>query len=121
MNMLSIPTLVFALAILMIALGLIVAPLVRARSAAVQPPTRGQQLRSDHAHVIRAIRELDDDHRTGKINAADYKALRGAQLAQGAGLLQQLDSLEADPKSGTVEPDFDAQLENRILRARNRP
>ena len=119
-NMPSLPALVFAFAILLIAVALIASPLLGRRKTAVEPPTPGQQLNIEHERVVRAIRELDDDHRTGKLNGDDYKTLRATQVMEGAQLLQKLDELNDDqpPAEPGAADELDVEIEQRILLAR---
>ncbi len=44
------------------------------------PPSPRQALEEERRVIVRAIRDLDFDYRTGKLNEADYRALRAAQV-----------------------------------------
>ena len=54
---------------------------------------RRQRHIQERAAVVRTIRELDLDYRTGKLNEADYKGLREAQVQRGADTLRELDEM----------------------------
>ena len=110
-------TLLLALALLILVGLLIALPLTDKKVPAVLPPTRRQQLEEARVEIIRGIRELDFDYKTGKLNNDDYKTLREAQVAQGAAILQQIDVLK--PQSVAKQPNMntvgaDAQIEDEI-------
>ena len=49
-----------------------------------------------HAQTLTALRDLDFDHRTGKITDEDYAGLRAALLAQAAEAIEQEDRQSAE-------------------------
>ncbi len=107
-------TLLLALALLIVAGLLIAIPLMDKKSPAVLPPSPRQELEAQRVAVIRAIRELDFDFKTGKLNNDDYKMLREELVAQGAAVLQQIDMLKQQQVAQPVNPDADAQIEAEI-------
>ena len=107
-------TLLLAFALLILAGLLIAIPLMDKKAPAVVPPTRRQQLEEARVEVIRSIRELDFDYKTGKLSNDDYKMLREAQVAEGASVLQQLDALKQQHVSRNANADADAQIEAEI-------
>jgi hypothetical protein len=46
-------------------------------------------------HALAALKELEFDHRTGKVNDADYRALVGPLRRAAANALQALDALSS--------------------------
>jgi hypothetical protein len=103
-------TLLLGLALLCV-IGLIIAlPLFERRRPAIKPPTRYEALQQERRDIVRAIRELDFDHRTGKINDADYQRVRGGYVQRGAQALRELDALD--------EPSVDAAIEMRVAALR---
>ena len=78
--------------------------------------TRGEETLADGAEIERlrllderdralaALKELEFDHRTGKISEADYAALVGALRAEAAAALAALDAVRADGLPQTPAP-----------------
>jgi len=87
-------TYLLALALFLV-LGLVIAlPLFDRRRPAIKPMSRRESLQHERQDIIRAIREIDFDHRTGKINDDDYKRVREEYVQRGAAVLRELNSLE---------------------------
>jgi len=107
----GIGTILIGLALLTVIIALVISPLLEPRRPAVEPPNLRESLQAEREGVIRAIRELDLDFRTRKLNDDDYKTLREAQVQRGAAVLRELDQLEASD-------DIDAQIEDRIAHIR---
>jgi hypothetical protein len=104
-------TLLLGLALFAI-VGLIIAlPLMDRRRPAVRAPARRDALEAERQDIVRAIRELDFDHRTRKINDEDYKQLREGYIQRGAAVLREL--------SMTNERDMDAEIEQRVAALRS--
>lgn len=99
-------TLLLGLALLIIIGFVIALPLFDRRRAALQPPTKRQSLEGERRDIVRAIRELDFDHRTHKINDDDYKQLREQHVQRGAQVLRELSALDAaaDALDVTIAP-----------------
>ena len=114
----SIATVILAIAVFLLPLALIVRPLVGRPELAVRPPGPDELLDQERGATVRAIRELDDDYRTGKLNAEDYATLRSGLVTRGAELLQRM---EASVDLAAPEQDArDAAIEEQIRRARGR-
>jgi len=54
-----------------------------------------QDLSARHAMALAGLRDLEDDHQTGKIGEADYAALRAKLEARAVELMKSLDGLAA--------------------------
>jgi hypothetical protein len=99
-------TLLLGLALLVV-VGLIIAlPLFDRRRPAVQAPSRRVALETERGEIVRAIRELDFDHHTRKIDDADYTRLREDYVQRGAHVLRELSALN--------ERDADEEIEQRV-------
>lgn len=109
-------TLILGLALALLFGAVIAIPLLDRRRPAVEPPTRLDMLEAERAVVVRNIRELDFDHRTGKIDDADYASLRAELLERGAQLLRDIESARAAEHSR----DFDREIEDQVARLRAR-
>ena len=111
--MLPIGTYLFALALLLV-FGLVIAlPLFDRKRPAVQPMSRRDALQQERQDIVRAIRELDFDHRTGKINDDDYKRVREEHVQRGAAVLRELSALS--------HADIDAEIEAKVAVLRGSP
>ena len=77
------------LAILMLAalVGFVIAPLLRPPAPAL-PDDEQLEARERRDRALAALRELEFDHRTGKIGDEDYATLRGPLRADAAEALQ---------------------------------
>lgn len=96
---------------LMLVLGLVIAlPLFDRKRPAIKPLSRRESLERERQDIIRAIRELDFDHRTGKINDEDYKHVREDFVQRGAAVLRELNTLE--------EVDVDEVIETKVAALR---
>lgn len=103
-------TYLLALAVFLV-LGLVIAlPLFDRKRPAVKPMSRREALQQERQDIIRAIRELDFDHRTGKINDDDYKRVREEYVQRGAAVLRELNTLE--------EVDVDEVIETKVAALR---
>ncbi len=107
----GIGTILIGLALLTVIIVLVISPLLEPYRQAVEPPSHRQSLEAEREAMVRAIRELDLDYRTGKLNGDDYKTLREAQVQRGATVLRELDQLKS-------QDDLDAQIEERIASVR---
>ena len=54
-----------------------------------------QDLSTRHAMALAGLRDLEDDHQTGKIGEADYAQLRAKLEARAVDLMKSLDGLAA--------------------------
>jgi hypothetical protein len=113
----SIEGLVVALALLIGAALWIGAPLLRR-----QPPKRSdsrqhERLLMYYERVLTNIRDLDEDHATGKLNTADYEVEREQWVRRGVELLKALDNLHDVPLAASeaaVEETIDDEIEAAI-------
>ncbi len=96
-------TLLFGLALFILVALVVGWPLLGRKRPAVRPISRRDALERERESIVREIRELDFDYRTGKISAEDYKQLREARLARGALILRELAALEQDPLSDLAQ------------------
>jgi len=70
-------------------------PLRAGRTAALEDRLRGEieELEAAKAAKYREIRELELDHRTGKLSDADFRALDRQLRAEAVAILRELDAL----------------------------
>ena len=105
----GIGTILVGLALVVIVAILIAMPLLEPGGQSVEHSANSRErdsLELERATIVRTIRELDFDFRTGKMDESDYKVLREAQVRRGADVLQTLDALPLDAPS---EPEDEAQ------------
>lgn len=60
---------------------------------------RRETLAGDKNRILHTIKELEFDHRMGKINAKDYESLSAPLRRKAAMLIEELDRLDAAPPS----------------------
>jgi hypothetical protein len=108
-------TLIIGSALLLLFGALIVIPLLDRKQPYVEAPSPVDALEHERIDTVRAIRELDFDHRTGKIEDSDYFRLRGEYVQRGAQLLKQIETLQSSASA------TDAAIERAIkpLRAKS--
>jgi len=107
----GIGTILIGLALLIIVVVVIISPLFDQRRPAITPPSPREALEVEHEATLRAIREIDLDYRTHKLNEDDYKTLRAKQVAHGAHILREIDALKS-------EQDIDAEIESQVATLR---
>ena len=86
-----------------------------------QRETRRRQMREESERVYEAIRELDFDHRMGKIEEEDYKEMRTRYQAQAVELMKALDKTNgrADrPHDVPIAKEVDKTIEDEIAAIR---
>lgn len=105
----SIPGLLIALLLSLIALAIVARPLL---GAARQRHSAGSSLRLESEHVqtyyervLTNIRDLDEDFATGKINGGDYRTEREIWAQRGIRLLRVQDQLEREGSSAAAGED----------------
>lgn len=108
----SFGTLFLGLALLIVVVVVVALPLLDRKTPAIQPLSPREALEQARRAVVGAIRELDFDHRTGKIGDEDYKRMREAYVARGAQILRELAELDDE------ERDVDAEIEAQVARFR---
>ncbi len=122
-------------AVVMVIIGLVwlAFPLLRRKSSLnVQEVARQKEraaLLTTYERTLASIRDLDDDHLTGKLSEADYETERGHFAEQGVAVLQELEKhgVKKPAKSfkmgsgkqavPTNQVDPDAQLDDAIEQA----
>jgi uncharacterized OB-fold protein len=114
---LPIGTLLAALALLLVVAALIAQPLLGPRRPAVLPESERDRLERERKRIVRAIREVDFDRRTGKLDPEDYNRMRVALETEGASVLRALGPLQTAP--GTR--DIDAEIEAAVAALRETP
>jgi ABC-type transporter lipoprotein component MlaA len=107
-------TLLITLALLLLVALLIGIPLLDKKAPAIQPPSLREKLEAERVNVIRTIRELDFDHKTGKMNDDDYKALRESWVKRGAEILRELD--QQKQSLANVDDEIEAEIQKRAGR-----
>jgi DNA repair exonuclease SbcCD ATPase subunit len=107
----GIGTILTGLALLIIVVVVVISPLLEQRRPAVTPASPREALEEEHETTLRAIREIDLDYRTHKLNEEDYKTLRVKQVARGAQILREMDALKG-------ELEIDAEIEAQVAAIR---
>ncbi|HLF25623.1 MAG TPA: zinc ribbon domain-containing protein [Anaerolineae bacterium] len=90
-------------------------PLRQARRATPAAESQLDTLFAQREALYTQIRELDFDHATGKIIAADHDSLRARLVAQAADVLRQIDAL-AGPAPAAAEDALEAAIAARRKR-----
>jgi NADH pyrophosphatase NudC (nudix superfamily) len=107
---LPIGTLLAALALLLVVAALIVQPLLGPRRPAVLPESERDRLERERKRIVRAIREVDFDRGTGKLNDEDYARMRTDLQTQGAETLRALGALRPAPGIRDIEAEIEAAV-----------
>jgi hypothetical protein len=69
--------------------------------------SKRQQLMAQKAAIYAAIREIDNDVQVGKLEPADYRALRKRYVSEAVGVLKALGQESADdPIAAAIEADI---------------
>lgn len=88
------------------ALGWVVTPLFRRDAVEVERSARvlseRAELLSRKEQLLAALRDLEDDRDTGKMNATDYRELEARLTAQAAEVLERLDRIDEADRARTV-------------------
>jgi zinc-ribbon domain len=108
----GIGTILIGIALFVVVVVLIGLPLLERKRDAVEPPSPREVLELEHQGTVRAIRELDLDFRTSKLDEQDYKTMRAAQVQRGAQILRELDAQ-------ATSDDIDADIEKQVAALRN--
>ena len=81
------------------ATGFVLAPLFRPDAAEAERVARRlsaeEDLHSQHAMAVASLRDLEDDRATGKLDDADYAAMKGALEAKAIDLMKRIDASAA--------------------------
>jgi hypothetical protein len=118
----SLPGIVVGAALVLLVLLVLGLPYLR-RSAQAPQADAGAQKQRDRVlayydRVLQNLRDLDEDHALGKLNAEDYARDRERWVQRGAQALQVLDNLESAPLHSTASGELDEEIESMIARAR---
>ena len=113
----SISTLLLALALFLIAAAAVALPLFDRKKPVLRPATALEALEAERTTIVRAIRELDFDHRTQKIADADYASLRASLSQRGAAVLRDMEAV----RPGMPDNAMDAEIELAIAAKRAMP
>ena len=122
----SIPGLLIALLLSLIALAILARPLLgparQRRSARNSLRLESDRVKSYYERVLTNIRDLDEDFATGKINEADYQAEREVWAQRGIRLLRVQDRLEREgnpPADGDDGERIDQAIEEAVAAYRD--
>ncbi|HKQ60555.1 MAG TPA: c-type cytochrome biogenesis protein CcmI [Candidatus Polarisedimenticolaceae bacterium] len=77
------------------------------RGGAVVPPDgldEARDLQSQRDMALAALRDLEDDHETGKLDEADYTELKARLQAQGVEAMQRIDALIEARRREAAQP-----------------
>jgi len=120
----SIGGLIFAVVLFAIVLALVMIPLMRSSQLSVGAFERRQrqQALAYYERVLRNLRDLDDDHSTGKISTEEYESERELWMGRGVQVLQALNDGEVvvdhtEPANRRNAAELDAAVEEAIARA----
>jgi hypothetical protein len=113
----SIMGLVIGLVLLTVVVLFVAAPVLRASRLSQVSPSNPQRERvlAYYERVVGAIRDLDEDHALGKIDASAYQRERALWAERGVQALSLLDGMGEDAAPAS---DLDAQIEDMVAHAR---
>ncbi len=112
-------TLILALALVILFGAIVAIPLLDRKRPAVDRPSPLDVLELERATIVRNVRELDFDQRTGKIYDADYLALRTHQVERGAHILREIAALRS-AETGHDHVFAEHEIEEQVARLRAR-
>jgi cytochrome c-type biogenesis protein CcmI len=123
----SIGGLIFAVVLFAVVLALVMIPLLRSSQLSVGAFERRQRQQALHYYerVLRNLRDLEEDHSTGKISTEEYESEREIWMERGVQVLQALNEgegvpREAEPSMRRSAAELDAAVEEAIARASKR-
>ncbi len=105
-----ISTLLLALALFLIAAAAVALPLFDRKQPVLRPSKLWETLEAERAAIVRAIRELDFDHRTHKIADADYASLRASLSQRGAAVLRDIEAARISSPSDAMDADMERAI-----------
>jgi hypothetical protein len=118
---------VIALALFILVALWLGAPLLRRESPHLSDDEllekKSARLLAYYERVLTNIRDLDEDHSTGKIRTADYEVEREQWVVRGIEILKALDSLHGVPTAANeaaVEETIDDEIEAAIRAYRSK-
>jgi hypothetical protein len=115
----DIGSLLLGLALLVIVAAYVARPLFERAPAQPAEAAPHAELLAERENVLAALRELDFDYATGKLDEADYQGQRARLVSQGAEVLRQLDA--AGAADSQPAPSLDEQMEAAIAALRRTP
>ena len=86
----SIPGLLLAMLMALLALAVVAYPLLRGQSAS-DADSRQDDIDARYERALLNIRDLDEDHATGKLDAQSYRTEREVWVQRGIELLRMMD------------------------------
>lgn len=115
-------SLLLAVALLVLVAAVVLRPLLEGPGGA--PVVRAERSELDalvaqREGILAALLDLDFDHATEKVDDADYEAQRARLIAEGVGILKQLDSLAGSEDEAAGQADLDDRIERAIARVRD--
>jgi hypothetical protein len=118
----DIGSILLGVALLLVVVFFVARPLTEQGAARERELTPGDQLSFERDRTLTALRDLDFDHATGKILDEDYAAQRAQLVAQGVGILKQLDALasRAPRSNGHAPASAEDEIEQAVARLRGR-
>jgi hypothetical protein len=126
---LGIGTLLAGLALLLIVAAVVALPLLDRKTPVAEPPSARDALEAERQAIVRGIRELDFDRRAGKLDEADYRAMRLALVQRGADILRRIEAMDQAagaapddaPDAARSDARVDAEIEARIAALKGEP
>ncbi len=70
-----------------------------------------EQLLAQRDEIYAAIRQLDFDYQTGKVNQRNYQARRQRYVLEGVGVLKSLDALPQDSERARLAAEIEAAVQ----------
>lgn len=120
----SIGGLIFAVVLFAVVLALVMIPLMRSSQLSVGAFERRERQQALHYYerVLRNLRDLDEDHSTGKISTEEYQIERELWMGRGVQVLQALNETDVThhqpaPSLRRNAAELDAAVEDAIARA----
>jgi hypothetical protein len=115
----DIGSLLLALALLLLVAAFVARPLIEqvAHRNGASNDLPADDLIARRETVLVELRDLDFDHSTGKVSAADYQTQRARLVAQGADILRALDQFSS-PQSPNPQRTLDDEIESLVAARR---
>jgi len=85
-------------------------PLLKPRATEKREPrpnSKARELEAQKESLLAAIKEIDFDHRTGKLSDEDFQALNTRYRLEAISLIKRLDQLKG---RGGAKPDFEEEI-----------
>lgn len=111
----SLASILIGLAMLVIVVPIVADPFRHPERQTDRKPRGGPTGRPTYPAVLRALRDLDFDHQTGKVSEEDYARVRGELLVQAA------EAMQAAPGETDVEAMIEAEVRRLRLEIRSDP